>query len=199
LASDGDGLVWEHYTPDWSIDWEYNRGNQTDRFRPWGYQTGHQLEWSKLLAILAQYREEDWLLPTAERLFETAVEYGWDDEYGGLFYTFDREGTPLMEEKYYWKVTEGIGAAALLGQWTGADRYWEWYDRFWEYAWNNMINRSNGNWYFKLTRENEFDPAWEEAVDETTDQTPIVKTDYHGVNACRESLLAATSGFGGGS
>jgi mannose/cellobiose epimerase-like protein (N-acyl-D-glucosamine 2-epimerase family) len=33
LASDGDGLVWEHYTPDWSIDWEYNRGNQTDRFR----------------------------------------------------------------------------------------------------------------------------------------------------------------------
>jgi mannose/cellobiose epimerase-like protein (N-acyl-D-glucosamine 2-epimerase family) len=32
--------VWEHYHEDWSIDWDYNKDDKTNIFKPWGYQTG---------------------------------------------------------------------------------------------------------------------------------------------------------------
>jgi hypothetical protein len=32
------GLIWEHYQADWSIDWNYNKDDKSNIFRPWGYQ-----------------------------------------------------------------------------------------------------------------------------------------------------------------
>ena len=43
-AAKAEGLVWEHYRQDWSPDWDYNRHDKTNIFRPWGYQTGHLTE-----------------------------------------------------------------------------------------------------------------------------------------------------------
>ncbi|WP_440009459.1 AGE family epimerase/isomerase [Halomicrococcus sp. SG-WS-1] len=183
LADRGDGLVWEHYTDDWDLDWEYNRDEPDHLFRPWGYQPGHLLEWSKLLLMLDRHREEPWLCDRAERFFESAVENGWDDEYGGFYYTFDRDGEPIVTDKYYWKLAEGIAAAALLADRTGDDRYWEWYDRFWEYAWDNVVNRKYGNWFFKLTRDNDVHPD--------VDQSPAVTVGYHPLSACFEVLERA--------
>ena len=50
------GLVWEHYHADWSVDWDYNKDDKTNIFRPWGYQPGHLTEWAKLLLILERHR-----------------------------------------------------------------------------------------------------------------------------------------------
>ena len=44
-----DGLIWEHYRADWSVDWDYNRNDSSNLFRPWGFQPGHLAEWAKLL------------------------------------------------------------------------------------------------------------------------------------------------------
>jgi mannose/cellobiose epimerase-like protein (N-acyl-D-glucosamine 2-epimerase family) len=87
LASD---LVWEHYHADWSVDWEYNRHDRSNIFRPWGYQPGHLAEWAKLLLILERHRPAAWLLPRAVALFDAAVTRGWDAEHGGLVYGFAR-------------------------------------------------------------------------------------------------------------
>jgi mannose/cellobiose epimerase-like protein (N-acyl-D-glucosamine 2-epimerase family) len=180
LADEGDGLLWEHYTTDWEIDWEYNRDQPAHLFRPWGYQPGHLLEWAKLLCILAECRDEDWLVERAAGFFEAAVENGWDDERGGLVYNFDRDGEPITADKYFWPLCEGIGAAARLATVTGDDDYWEWYDRFWEYSWDNLVNPRYGNWYFKLTPDNE--------VHEDIDPTPKVVVGYHSVGACYDPL-----------
>ena len=51
------GLLWEHYHSDWSVDWEYNRNDKTNIFRPWGYQPGHLTEWAKLLLILERHKD----------------------------------------------------------------------------------------------------------------------------------------------
>src|SRR6185369_4665145 len=72
------GLIWEHYRADWSIDWDYNRGDKSNIFRPWGYQPGHLTEWAKLLLILERHAASlagggDWLLPRAVQLFEAAL------------------------------------------------------------------------------------------------------------------------------
>lgn len=125
-----DGRLWEHYTSDWDHDFDYNQSQPQHRFRPYGYQPGHHLEWVKLLADLNRQVDESWLVPRAAEHFDTGIELGWDEEYGGLVYTVDRDGTPLVTDKYRWPVAEGIGVAAALYEQTGDSRFLRWYQTF---------------------------------------------------------------------
>jgi len=178
----GDGLVWEHYREDWTHDWSYNVDDRANFFRPWGYLAGHQVEWTKLLLLLARHRDEPWLLDRARDLFDRATAAAWDDERGGLYYTFDRDGEIVMDEKFYWVMAEGLAAAALLADRTGEGTYWDWYDRLWSYSWDTLVNRDLSIWYRLLDADNE--PVAE------LDKTPRVKTDYHTVSACYEVTRA---------
>ncbi len=181
LPDAGDGLLWEHFTEEWDHDWTYNIGEKDDLFRPWGYQPGHLLEWAKLLVELDAHHGADWYVDRAVRFFDAAVENGWDDEYGGLVYTFDRDGEFVVTDKYFWPLAEGLGAAALLGEATGEERFWEWYDRMWEYLLTTMTNEKYGTWYATVTREGELTKL---------DPTPKVKSGYHHVNADYAALRA---------
>ena len=87
-AALANGLIWEHYHQDWSVDWEYNLHDKTNIYRPWGYQPGHHTEWAKLLLQLDAHLPADWHLPRAEELFEAAVSRSWDAVHGGLHYGF---------------------------------------------------------------------------------------------------------------
>ena len=62
------GQIWEHFHPDWTPDLEYNRNDTSNSLRPWGIQTGHQTEWSKLLIILERHRPEPWRIECARNL-----------------------------------------------------------------------------------------------------------------------------------
>ena len=74
---------------DWTPDWDYNRDDKTNIFRPWGYQPGHLTEWAKLLLILERQRAARWLLPRGARAVRRrACEHAWDAQHGGLFYGF---------------------------------------------------------------------------------------------------------------
>ncbi|WP_117595197.1 AGE family epimerase/isomerase [Haloprofundus halophilus] len=180
LAEETGGRIWEHYTDAWEHDFEYNREKPDDQFRPWGYQPGHHAEWAKLTAALSRHGDEPRLRARATELFGAALD-GWDDKYGGFYYTLDREGDPVVDDKYGWPVAEAIGAAAALSDVVDEgdrERYLEWYDRLWSYAESNLV-APGGNWYTKLTRENEY-------VD--TDEGPAVEPGYHPVGACWEAL-----------
>lgn len=98
-------LVYEHYRQDWSApDLEYNVDRPKDRFKPWGFQPGHLLEWAKLLAQLealaaaAPEAAPDaeagaWRLPTARRFFDAAMR-GWDEQRGGGGFVYSLRPEP---------------------------------------------------------------------------------------------------------
>ncbi|MCC8915179.1 AGE family epimerase/isomerase [Xanthomonas euvesicatoria] len=178
-ASKADGLVWEHYDLQWNIDWDYNRDNPKHLFRPWGFQPGHQTEWAKLLMLLDRYAPADWLLPTAQHLFDVAVERSWDTQRGGLYYGFDPDGNVCDDDKYFWVQAESLAAAALLAQRSGDDRYWQWYDKLWAYSWAHMIDHQYGAWYRILDADNR---------KYSDEKSPAGKTDYHTMGACYEVL-----------
>ncbi|MBO9790653.1 MULTISPECIES: AGE family epimerase/isomerase [Xanthomonas] len=178
-AAKADGLVWEHYDPQWNIDWDYNRDNPKHLFRPWGFQPGHQTEWAKLLMLLDRYAPADWLLPTAQHLFDVAVERSWDTQRGGLYYGFDPDGNVCDDDKYFWVQAESLAAAALLAQRSGDDRYWQWYDTLWAYSWAHMIDHQYGAWYRILDADNR---------KYSDEKSPAGKTDYHTMGACYEVL-----------
>jgi len=183
-AALADGLVWEHYHADWSVDWDYNRDDKTNIFRPWGYQPGHLTEWAKLLLILERHQNElrgdtAWLLPRAVELFDAALAHAWDEKFGGIYYGFAPDGSVCDSDKYFWVQAESLAAAALLADRTGEENYWNWYDRIWTYSWAHFVDHEHGAWYRILTRDNR------KISDE---KSPAGKTDYHTMGACYEVL-----------
>src|SRR5690606_22485206 len=178
LAGD---LVWEHYHSDWSVDWDYNRGDRSNIFRPWGIQPGHQIEWAKLLLILDRHAPADWYLPRARELFDRAVAMAWDARHGGLVYGNDPDGVVYDADKYFWVQAEAIATAALLARRTGQAQYRQCYVRLWSYAWEHFVDHEYGAWYRILGPDNR----------KLTDQkSPAGKTDYHTMGACYEVLRA---------
>ncbi len=178
-AEQADGLIWEHYSSEWRIDWSFNKDKPDDLFRPWGFQVGHLTEWSKLLLILERYVNKDWLLPRAIELFEDAVEMGWDEKNDGLFYGFAPNGDICDRDKYFWVQAESFAAAALLANRTKDAKYWDWYERIWQFSWKHMIDHKYGAWFRILDgKNNKYDDL----------KSPAGKTDYHTMGACYEVL-----------
>jgi mannose/cellobiose epimerase-like protein (N-acyl-D-glucosamine 2-epimerase family) len=176
LAND---LVWEHYHADWSVDWDYNKHDKSNIFRPWGYQPGHLTEWAKLLLILERHQPSDWLLPRAEQLFDAAMKHAWDAEHGGLVYGFAPDGSVCDGDKYFWVQAESLAAAALLAARTGKPQYWDSYHKLWAYSWEHLVDHVHGAWYRILSRDNR---------SYSDEKSPAGKVDYHTMGACYEVL-----------
>ncbi|MCP4492336.1 MAG: AGE family epimerase/isomerase [Gammaproteobacteria bacterium] len=179
LRQAAQGRIWEHYDRNWEIDWEYNKDDPKNLFRPWGFQPGHFNEWSKLLLILHRLQPADWHLQRAGELFQISLKHAWDNEYGGICYGFAPDGNVCDTDKYFWVQAESFAAAALLANATGEQVYHDWYERIWEYCWQHMVDHKYGAWYRILTRANQrYDDK----------KSPAGKTDYHTMGACYEVL-----------
>ena len=173
------GLVWEHYRADWSVDWDYNKDDKSNIFRPWGFQPGHLTEWAKLLLLLNERRPQAGLVERARHFFDTAMKTSWDAEHGGLFYGFAPDGSVCDSDKYFWVQAESFAAAARLAQATGQARYWADYERLWDYAWEHFVDHRHGAWWRILRADNS------KISDE---KSPAGKVDYHTMGACHDVL-----------
>ena len=150
-------LVWEHFTEDWSIDYEYNLHDKQHLIRPWGYLPGHSAEWAKLLCILHRLSVDPapWILPAAKHLFAHA-ERSWDASGGGgILYTFDPHGLVCDDNKYMWPHPEAFAAALLLHRATGEESYMDFYIKCWEYCRKHLADVELGGWYGVLDRQNQ--------------------------------------------
>ena len=187
-AALADDLVWEHYQADWSVDWDYNRHDKSNIFRPWGYQPGHLTEWAKLLVQLDTHLPAAWHLPRAEALFKAAVERAWDATHGGMHYGFAPDGSICDGDKYHWVQAETLAAAALLALRTGDESYWLWYEKIWAYCWQHFVDHQHGAWFRILDAANH---------NHTREKSPAGKVDYHDIGACFDVLCALGAVQGG--
>ncbi|MBT1064696.1 AGE family epimerase/isomerase [Bowmanella sp. Y26] len=176
------GLVWEHFTPEFAIDWDYNKDDPKNLYRPWGFQPGHQTEWAKLLLQLYRHRAEPKWLEKAAFLFDQAFDKAWDAEHGGLVYGFDPQGQWCDDDKYFWVQAESFAAAAMLFKLTGDDKYAQQYNMLWHYSDQHMVDHQYGAWFRVLYRDNR------KYSDEKS--AAGAKCDYHTLLACFEVLRA---------
>jgi mannose/cellobiose epimerase-like protein (N-acyl-D-glucosamine 2-epimerase family) len=173
------GLVWEHYREDWSVDWDYNRDDRTNIFRPWGFQPGHLTEWAKLLVLLDRHRKDSGRLGRAAFFFDTALETAWDAQHGGIAYGFAPDRSICDGDKYHWVQAESLAAAALLEEATGDAKYWTWYARLWDYCWQHFVDHRYGAWFRILAPDNH---------KVTNEKSPAGKVDYHDMGACYDII-----------
>ncbi len=173
------GQVWEHYGADWQIDWNYNKGDRTNIFRPWGLQPGHQLEWAKLLLLLDRHSPQGWRLQRAVELFDISIKLAWDTQHGGLIYGYDPEGAPYDRDKYSWVQIEGMATAALLGQRLSSAPHWEWYERIADYSWKFFVDPRQACWHRIRKPDNR-------SYNEEACFSGL--TDYHTFSACTDLM-----------
>jgi N-acylglucosamine 2-epimerase len=85
-----------------------------------------------------------------------ALEFGWDREYGGLFYFLDCEGhTPLQLEwsmKLWWVHVEAIYALLQAYVRTRDERWLGWLTRVDRWSWEHFRDTDYGEWYGYLDR-----------------------------------------------
>lgn len=141
----------EHYSPDLLPDLDYNKDVPNDQFRPPGATPGHGFEWARLLATLfARDESQAWALKAARRMFLRAYYDGWDTERGGLCYTTDFDGKPLVTARFHWVHCEAALAGTLLAKLTGDDLITDQTTRIWHYTWTHFPDRVNGGWHHEL-------------------------------------------------
>jgi mannose/cellobiose epimerase-like protein (N-acyl-D-glucosamine 2-epimerase family) len=179
-AEKTDGLVWEHFDINFEVDWDYNKSDPKNLYRPWGFQPGHQIEWAKLLLILNRHYPEQWLVKRAVDLYDRAYDISWDSTYGGLIYGFEPQGKWCDDDKYFWVQAESFATAALLYSATNEPKYLEQYNAIWDYCNDHFVDKEHGAWFRLLSRKNN--------KYSNEKSSAGAKCDYHTLGACFEVI-----------
>lgn len=179
LASQTGNQIWEHYDSHWKADMAFNIDFPNDRYKPWGFQPGHQTEWCKLLLILDKERPNEKWLPRAQSLYDQAMKMGWDEDFGGIVYGVAPDGHVCASEKYFWVQAETFAAAWRLFRATKDKAYLHDYQKIWRWSWDHMIDHKHGAWFRVRSRDGSI-------IDNK--KSPLGKTDYHTMGACWDVL-----------
>jgi N-acylglucosamine 2-epimerase len=90
---------------------------------------------------------------------EGALEFGWDWDFGGLYYFMDIAGLPPLplesNMKLWWPHTEAIYATALAYSLTSEKRFLTWLNRIDAYAFAHFSDPEHGEWFGYCDRRGE--------------------------------------------
>jgi N-acylglucosamine 2-epimerase len=113
--------------------------------------TGSSLEVSWLfLHVLKRFPDASFERTLYEAI-EGALEFGWDKEFGGLYYFQDIEDRPAIalesNMKLWWPHTEALYACALAYRNTGESKFLRWWKQLDEYAFRTFSDAEDGEWF----------------------------------------------------
>jgi N-acylglucosamine 2-epimerase len=119
---------------------------------------GHSIEAAWFILEEARVRGNDARLRTlGETILEWMWAWGWDAEYGGLFYFRDVKRLPVQEYwhdmKFWWPHNEAIIATLLAYHLTGDAKYAAMHEQVHEWAYARFPDAEHGEWYGYLHRD----------------------------------------------
>ncbi|MCV6824557.1 MULTISPECIES: AGE family epimerase/isomerase [Halocynthiibacter] len=137
----------EHFDENWKVDADYEGDPM---FRPAGSTPGHSMELGRMLLQYWDLKgRSDASMPTkARRVIETAYTDAARPD-GGLVYTL-RDGKVSVPDRYWWPVTEAIGAFAALQKVDPQPKDEERYRALWAFADSYLIDHEKGGWFPEL-------------------------------------------------
>ena len=148
IAPAHDWRLPEHYTADWQVDPAY-QGNPM--FRPAGTTPGHSFELGRL--CLQHWdlsgRPDSGAPERARQVISQALQDAWLPQ-GGFAYTLSAAGQVAIPDRYWWPVTEAIGALSALLKAAAHPGDQDWYARLWSFADQHLIDHARGGWFPEL-------------------------------------------------
>ena len=144
------GVMVENLAPD---------GSLIDCFEGRRINPGHDLEalWFMMNLGLRLHRQD--IIDKSVEIALRVIDYGWDKEYGGIFYFMDRKGYPTQElewdQKLWWVHLESAICMIKGYQLTGNEKCLEWFEKLDNYLWTHFKDKEYPEWYGYLNRRGE--------------------------------------------
>lgn len=134
-------------------------GELVDSFDGRKLNPGHAIESTWFIMDLGKRLNRPDLIEKAVEISLAEVEYGWDEQYGGIFYFMDRLGKPRHElefdQKLWWVHLETLISMLKGYQLTGNPKCLEWFERVHDYTWKHFADPDYPEWYGYLNRRGE--------------------------------------------
>lgn len=147
------------YHPDFGIVLENvaEDGSFSDSYDGRLVNPGHVLEAMWFLMDLGVRNKDETLIEKAVTISLSALEKGWDESHGGLFYFMDILGHPVQQlewdQKLWWVHLEAMVAALKGYELTGNEEMARWFVRLHEYTAPRFPDPEYGEWYGYLNRQ----------------------------------------------
>lgn len=120
---------------------------------------GHAIEAMWFVMDLGVRLNRQDLIEKAVKIALQEVEYGWDKQYGGIFYFMDRLGHPVQQlewdQKLWWVHIETLITMLKGYQLTGSEECLNWFEKVHEYAWGHFADKEYPEWFGYLNRRGE--------------------------------------------
>lgn len=120
---------------------------------------GHAIEAMWFIMDLGKRLNRPDLIERAKDTALRMADYGWDSEYGGIFYFMDRLDRPTQElewdQKLWWVHIETLIAMIKGYHLTGDPRCLEWFERVHDYVWSHFRDPEWPEWFGYLNRRGE--------------------------------------------
>lgn len=134
-------------------------GSLSDCFEGRHMNPGHAIEAMWFIMDLGKRLNRPELIEKAKDTALLMAEYGWDKEYGGIFYFMDRLGYPPQElewdQKLWWVHIETLISMIKGYQLTGDKKCLEWFEKVHDYVWTHFKDPENPEWFGYLNRRGE--------------------------------------------
>ena len=134
-------------------------GSMTDCFEGRVINPGHNLEALWFLMNLGIRRDDRQLIGRCVDIALKVIDFGWDQEYKGIFYFMDRKGYPPQQlewdQKLWWVHIESAIAMIRGYQLTGRKECLKWFIALDEYMWSHFKDQEFPEWFGYLNRRGE--------------------------------------------
>lgn len=144
------GLIYENVMPD---------GSLCDSFEGRLINPGHGIEAMWFMMDIAHRRNNQQLMDQAIQSVVSILEYGWDTQYGGIFYFMDAKGKPPLslewDQKLWWVHLETLVALAKAYRFTKNPELLKLFEKVHTYSWEHFADPECGEWYGYLNRQGE--------------------------------------------
>ena len=134
-------------------------GTLSDTFDGRLVNPGHGIESMWFIMDLGVRLNRRDLIEKAVETTLTMIEYGWDKEYGGIYYFMDRLGRPTQQlewdQKLWWVHVETLISLLKGYQLTGNEKCLEWYEKVYDYTWSHFKDPDYPEWWGYLNRRGE--------------------------------------------
>ena len=146
----GSGLILENVKPD---------GSFSDSFEGRLLNPGHAIEAMWFIMDLSVRLQKPELAEKAVEIVLRTLEYGWDNEFDGIFYFLDMKGNPPQQlewdQKLWWVHVETLISLIKGYALTKNEKCLSWFERVHDYTWSHFADPEHGEWFGYLNRRGE--------------------------------------------
>lgn len=149
------------YQPDSGLILEnvQSDGSFSDSFEGRLLNPGHTIEAMWFIMDLAERRKDDALMKKAVKIILDTLQFGWDKEFGGIFYFMDIKGNPPQQlewdQKLWWVHIETLISLIKAYKNTGKEECLQWFDKVHKYTWVHFPDPQHDEWFGYLNRRGE--------------------------------------------